>query len=1015
VIFIINIQHLLKKKKIKYSNIPPEKPAEVDINEFGYSKELNPNDVNRISSFFNSEKIKEPKEETTTEEITSEENISDVKGMKVSMYDINNPLVDETLRNKEKESINKTNNIPPEEPTKINIEDFSKIQDEKLRTEIEKFNSLQNKPDNLLKDALKYHDLKKELEQNKNKELTKEESNLFDVFDEWYEGSRVEELVNTIKNEGLDNALEQIENYISPPKTKDIIVNDENEQKNSYGELDNINNYGEDIDVPYQTNTQIKERNKQLNRQYIQEKEYPIGKDYFTASFSKNLSNPNLKIGVRNRMQVEDIKGKPLFYTMRPFKSYEETKNTSIYGKNPDDNANVLAVINDKVKFGKLGDFKNDKNVKVSTVNYMPNVESLVLSDKNKFSKNINSRVLLGKKKGGGSYELGIGIGKNGKGNKMSNWEGGHLVVKIPNSDDIIVLHGSGKQLYNAFEEIKKDYKVDALDIIGTDHKAFSIVQYNKEGKVPSKYNRWRDNTNSSGGNYLYYSTVDNEIQENNNNILSEKSNKINFELPNRDIKSEQSSLQVNNIREEQILNEFNNVIPQAENLDLKSIINETKKKEVINDNVNKLENKNLVPQLYPELTNENKYKSWEDVKNRTVELNKMKQIDIITEYNKNSNEEYLVLDKSTGKMHLFKGDKPIATYQVGVGANIGDEQTKTVVGNGKVYWDKGNKMTGAGIYTVSNINPAHPHYGNKPTWNFINENGIEVPMAIHPALKERIPKIKSGDTRVSNGCINGLCNDIEDLYKRGYGKGKKLYILPDDPNNQYKIRNGKLIFTSSDENVNRSVNTLNYKPVKVEIDHRKFSNDKRGILEPEFEQRVKDLLTYGKTLENNKKKIMQLSQVDGDVMNEIIKTSFGIYGVESNYGDRHTFLENLVRGLTGNRPDTRTESLIRNYIGSKENSSLGLTQVVWSQLEDETKNKLKEVGITDISDFDNPEKAAIGTMLILAERYRNQVQAKNPKLEDIENILPTLWNKADNYTQRVKKAQRYMNLKQEE
>ena len=100
----------------------------------------------------------------------------------------------------------------------------------------------------------------------------------------------------------------------------------------------------------------------------------------------------------------------------------------------------------------------------------------------------------------------------------------------------------------------------------------------------------------------------------------------------------------------------------------------------------------------------EPEYQDWDKVKKRKQEINKMVQADIIKEYHKNSNEEYLIVDKKRGKMHLMKGNKEISSYNVGTGENIGDEQTRTWVDKEtkKTDWSKGNKQTGAGIYTVS-------------------------------------------------------------------------------------------------------------------------------------------------------------------------------------------------------------------------------------------------------------------------------------------------------------------------
>ena len=57
----------------------------------------------------------------------------------------------------------------------------------------------------------------------------------------------------------------------------------------------------------------------------------------------------------------------------------------------------------------------------------------------------------------------------------------------------------------------------------------------------------------------------------------------------------------------------------------------------------------------------EPEYQDWDKIKKRKQEINKMNQVDIIREYHKNSNEQYLVLIKR-GKMHLYQGDKEIAS-----------------------------------------------------------------------------------------------------------------------------------------------------------------------------------------------------------------------------------------------------------------------------------------------------------------------------------------------------------------
>lgn len=416
----------------------------------------------------------------------------------------------------------------------------------------------------------------------------------------------------------------------------------------------------------------------------------------------------------------------------------------------------------------------------------------------------------------------------------------------------------------------------------------------------------------------------------------------------------------------------------------------------------------------------EPEYQDWDKVKKRKQEINKMNQADIIKEYHKGSDEQYLVLDKKRGKIHLYQGDKEITSYNVGTGANVGDEQTKTVIRNGKVMWDEGNKMTGAGVYTVSGVNPKNAHYSNAPTWNFKNEQGIEVPMALHSSFGNRTSKIKDNkedNNRLSNGCINGICYNLEELYKKGYKEGQKLYVLPDDDDNTYEISNGKLIFKSKNNNVNRTVNTLNYKPIKLELDEKKFKekvfqwndfNDKE-----ELEKTTKPFI---QALADNKQKIMKVAKINGDVYNDIAKIAFGIYGTESNFGDSHSAVGNFGRAVSkfinpkfSSSPDYKAKAT--TYGANEDFRSVGLTQIRFNMLDESEKKVLKELGITSNKQLLEPEKAALATVGILAMRYNNQLTDKEK--QDLETYLPKKWNNRANYSDRVKTNSQYLKIKQ--
>lgn len=414
-------------------------------------------------------------------------------------------------------------------------------------------------------------------------------------------------------------------------------------------------------------------------------------------------------------------------------------------------------------------------------------------------------------------------------------------------------------------------------------------------------------------------------------------------------------------------------------------------------------------------------YQDWEKIKQRQQEFNKMNQADIIKQYHKDLDEEYLIADKKRGKLHLMKGDKEIVSYNIGTGENFGDEQTRTWVDKEtkKVDWSKGNKQTGAGIYTASLRQEKNKEYFDTPAWNFKNEYGIEVPMAIHAVLPERLDKLKDKDesnNRVSNGCINGICYDLKDLYKRGYKEGQKLYILPDDDNNKFELKNGKLVFTSSNPNVNRTVNTLNYKPIKLELDERKFKEEVFTAFDFNDESELETTKSFIKSLQDNKQKVMKAAKINGDTYNDIAKIAFGIYGAESNFGDTHSAIGNFGRAInkyfnktTASSPDV--ESKANTYGMDDADNSVGYTQIKWSKLTERELKTLRELGIKSNKDFLDPEKSAIATTAILAIRYQEQLNSDQKR--DIEKYLPSKWNSKANYSDRIKTNSKYLSIKQ--
>jgi LysM repeat protein len=309
-----------------------------------------------------------------------------------------------------------------------------------------------------------------------------------------------------------------------------------------------------------------------------------------------------------------------------------------------------------------------------------------------------------------------------------------------------------------------------------------------------------------------------------------------------------------------------------------------------------------------------------------------------------NPDEKYIMVNKRTGKMQVYQGDQIIADYEVLTGKNPGDAQTVTkyrdLNGNGitdaneikssNIDWDAGNLSTGAGKYTLSYTSQKGPaKYQYAPSFNLLNENNLEVSTAIHGTPKGRMQYYDNDnieDNRQSMGCINGKCQDLQELYNMNLPKGTPVYILPEDPGNYFEMVDGQAVMRSPQKNreaaeyyedelgrpqkgqgINYSQNTLNYKPIYPVLDVQSFKEhafNERGLLNKltfdnnDQEEFQKYTVPFIKALVENKRDVMSAAQIPSDVYNQIAKVTFGIYGAESNYGDDHNWVQNAAKGF---------------------------------------------------------------------------------------------------------------------
>lgn len=337
--------------------------------------------------------------------------------------------------------------------------------------------------------------------------------------------------------------------------------------------------------------------------------------------------------------------------------------------------------------------------------------------------------------------------------------------------------------------------------------------------------------------------------------------------------------------------------------------------------------------------------------------INKKDNLDVIIESMKEEG-SYIVVDKQHSMAHLYEGDSLVSSYEVGTGKEKGDEQTKTVVKDGKVLWQEGNKQTGAGIYEVGGVGT----YKHSPSYTLTNENGISVPTVLHETLSNRKALFNNNNTednRMSYGCVNFQAQSLQDLGARGViTEGSKVFILPDNPNNKFQLVDGDLKFVSSNAEVNRSA---------VGYDVQDLVLKAKGV-----NSGGKEFLS---TLSESKGALMQLyPTVSNDIYNQVAKIAYGIFGQESSFG---TF--GGVRGHLGYLKDEVAATF------TDKDVSVGVTQIRLSSVNQKTRDAFNITTIADLKD-DN-KKAAAATMSLLLDIYENQIPASLKG--DFKELLP--------------------------
>lgn len=380
------------------------------------------------------------------------------------------------------------------------------------------------------------------------------------------------------------------------------------------------------------------------------------------------------------------------------------------------------------------------------------------------------------------------------------------------------------------------------------------------------------------------------------------------------------------------------------------------------------------------------KYENYDNYEREKRKSFKLSQTDLIRQYHldhaaKMKCGSYAIVDKENAKLQIFKnnGEKVYET-EVLIGAVKSDKKTKFLDYNLK----SSNRTTGAGIYTLGEIRNQNTYYTENYGGNLYSLNnqdgGEERVMAIHQVpthLKSRNKLFNDGDpdnNRATGGCINLRKQDFEKFHKM-MGPGCSFYVLPEEAGNTIVLKNDKLNFTTDKsinsklaESYNFSSKDKKFRPIKIDINPKLYKDFQKDILKKRITHPKPFVTGFIRTLEDEKKAIMALYNLDNDDYNELSKLAFGIMGQESAFGT-HIKLwtketnQGIISGLKCAKEGLRNLKKLKFRTECKDKNSRGLTQI--KQIPDKIRQKYPSVTEKNLI---KPRESALATIGFLAE-----------------------------------------------
>lgn len=393
-------------------------------------------------------------------------------------------------------------------------------------------------------------------------------------------------------------------------------------------------------------------------------------------------------------------------------------------------------------------------------------------------------------------------------------------------------------------------------------------------------------------------------------------------------------------------------------------------------------------------------FQGFEQLQRTQEALSKLPNDQMVKEYRKQFNVpgNYAMVDKKTGTMSIFdQSGKQLKSFPVGTGKVIGDEYTINTKGPNK------RNSTPAGIFTLTNKGTGRdtyaPKYGNN-IWEMIDHNGVQQATALHQVPTDmQFRNALIGDTdpsnnRISNGCINCRKKDFDTGVEKYLGKNSQVYILPEDENNYFKVRNNKLVLTGNEYNPNvlYSKKDLNARPLQIKYAKSQF---------PETQDNVQKM---AQSLVDQKQKLMKDLKIDNDTYNELAQLTLGIAGQESNYGDnwKYKYKESAI-----GQSDVTDAKRIKNLMTLKNPfdispNSRGFTQIKYDSQNKDVRNLFSKYGINSPNDLADPSKSNVAALIMLGYMSNNEL----PQLKDKMNKLNLSKSDALLYLNQGKKGQ---------